>query len=179
MPSAVKLKLTAEHLDGEASPVGSVRPLTAGLPSTGRRQRRVTSSGKFMTSPTPPPPSYLRRLEADGIAYYFAVCFAWGRRHNDHMVTQLLPDCTAGCHVSSLPTASRRQSSLPTASRRQRAYIVSVLYVFLLIPAFDKKAIHIYIYSSSLRSTYHTTSHYIQQLMNLQQRITHMNLQQG
>src|SRR3954464_485998 len=61
LSSAIELKLTADHLDGEASPAGSVRPLTAGLPSTGRRQRRVTSSGKFMTSP-PPPRSYLRRL---------------------------------------------------------------------------------------------------------------------
>ena len=81
LPSAIELKLTAEHLDGEASPAGSVRPLTAGLPSTGRRQRRVTSSGKFMTSPPPPPiissPSGSRRhslllcrllcLGADGI----------------------------------------------------------------------------------------------------------------
>ena len=132
-----------------------------------------------MTSPPPPrvisSPSGSRRQS-------LLLCRLRCREADDimtNMVTQLLPDCTAGCHVSSLRTASRRQRSLPTASRRQRAYIASVLYVFLLIPAFDKKAIHIYIYSSSLRSTYHTTSHYIQQLMNLQQRITHMNLQQG
>ena len=75
-----------------------------------------------------------------------------------NMVTQLLPDCTAGCHVSSLPTASRRQSTLPTASRRQRDNIVSVLSVFLLIPAFDKKAIHIYI---AVVSEAHITPHHI------------------
>ena len=61
--SAIKLKLTAEHRGGEASQAGSVRLLTADLPSTDRRQRRVTSSGKFMTSP---PPEVLCRLLCRG-----------------------------------------------------------------------------------------------------------------
>jgi hypothetical protein len=37
----------------------------------------------------PPGGSYLRRLEADGITIYFAVCFALRRRHN-HLLCRLL-----------------------------------------------------------------------------------------
>ena len=59
----------------------------------------------------------------------FAVCHC---RQTDQMGQ--LPGSTAGCHVSSLPSAADGKEPVAVGGRRQRACILALLSVFLLNP---------------------------------------------